>query len=94
MLHSDIVAECLRLELPLSVMDAAEIMELAYAVVQPSIVPNAPGGHFDANRDKRTWRVLSNIKLLEQMRRKGNLIESPKSWLKAAIQEDYSDDPL
>lgn len=94
MLLADIVDECLCREISLAPKDAEEIMETAYEVIPPKIVQNVTGESFDANRDKRTWRIISNIKYLAQKLQEGKKIARPKSWIKAAIQNDYANDPL
>ena len=62
--------------------------------IPPKLVQNVTGECYDANRSKRTWRILSNIKYLAQTIKAGKPVKNTKSWLKAAIREDYANDPL
>ncbi len=93
-LLSDIVNECMQQDIHLSPKDAAEIADRAYEVIPPKLVQNVTGECYDANRSKRTWRILSNIKYLAQTIKAGKPVKNTKSWLKAAIKEDYANDPL
>lgn len=94
MLLSDLLGECQSNGITLTQKDAEEIIETAYEVIPEKLVPNATGELFDANRENRSWRIFSNIKYLAQTIQSGKKITSTTAWIKAAIQNDFANDPL
>ena len=94
MLLSDLLGECRSKGITLEQKDAEEIIETAYEVIPEKLIPNVTGELFDANREKRSWRILSNIKYLAQTIQAGKRITSTTAWIKAAIQKDFANDPL
>ena len=94
MLISDLLRECQSKGIALEKKSAEEIIETAYEVVPPKFIPNVTGELFDANREKRSWRIFSNMQYLAQTIQAGKKITSITAWIKAAIQKDYANDPL